>query len=179
VSHPLLSPAAADDDALAPNNPAMAGRSSSWPAHLMYRVDLLLSFSGSARFIALGTVSAVLVLLCGLLAFVVVPDVRLSEALWWSLVRFIDTGRFGDESSRAVRAVAFLSTVGGLVVLASLVGLVSSAVTEKLDDLRRGTQRAANAVHCAVRRGISTVTSSAWVDIRPQARAQCSSAITR
>jgi Trk K+ transport system NAD-binding subunit len=60
------------------------------------------------------------------------------EAMWWAMTRVADGGTMGGDKGTLVRVVAALATVSGVAVVAVLIGLVSSAVSDKVDDLRKG-----------------------------------------
>jgi ion channel POLLUX/CASTOR len=110
-----------------------------------YQVDRFLSWSPFARFVGLFGLSFFLVFVCALLAMVVMPPPEkpdetfdLFEAMWWAMTRVADAGTMGDDKGTWVRLVATLSTLSGISVVALLIGLVSSTVGEKIDDLRKG-----------------------------------------
>ncbi len=61
------------------------------------------------------------------------------EALWLSLMRTLDPGTMGADVGWGFRLVMFvLPTLGGVFIIGSLIGVLSSAVDEKLEDLRKG-----------------------------------------
>jgi hypothetical protein len=47
-------------------------------------------------------------------------------SLWWSIIATLDPVKFADENTIGTRLVGVLSSVCGLVVVASLIGLVNS-----------------------------------------------------
>ncbi len=108
-----------------------------------YHVDRFMSWSPIARFVGLFVLSFLLVSVCALLAMLVMPSppedpFDFFEALWWSMTRVADAGTMGDDKGTLVRTVAVLSTLSGVMVVALLIGLVSSTIGEKIDDLRKG-----------------------------------------
>lgn len=112
---------------------------------LRYQVDRFLSWSPLARFLGLFGLSFILVTICAVLAWVVMPppeeaDARfdLLEAMWWAMGRVLDAGTMSDDKGTVLRAIATLATLSGVGVVALLIGLVSSTVGDKLDDLRKG-----------------------------------------
>ena len=61
------------------------------------------------------------------------------EAVWLSLMRTLDPGTMGGDAGWGFRLVMFvLPTLGGVFIISSLIGVLSSAVEEKLEDLRKG-----------------------------------------
>jgi K+/H+ antiporter YhaU regulatory subunit KhtT len=110
-----------------------------------YQVDRFLSWSPLARFLGLFGLSVVLVLFCGTLATLAMPPPSgddppfdLFEALWWAMLHVTDTGALGNDKPGWIRLVGIIGTLSGISVVALLIGLVSSTVGDKLDDLRKG-----------------------------------------
>jgi ion channel POLLUX/CASTOR len=60
------------------------------------------------------------------------------EGIWIALTRSLDPGTFGQDSGAHFRVAALVITVIGLLAIALLIGLFSSAVDSRLDDLRQG-----------------------------------------
>ncbi len=60
------------------------------------------------------------------------------EALWQSLMRSVDPGTVAGDSGWAFRLVGLLITIGGIFILSTLIGVLSSGLDEKLQDLRKG-----------------------------------------
>ncbi|KAL6068802.1 Ion channel CASTOR [Balamuthia mandrillaris] len=125
---------------------------------LHYKVDFYLSGSRYARFILLGTVSLALTLLCACLAYVVLgrdshhhPDFSFGEAMWWAMVRMIDTGALESEDvAPASRLLSVFATLCGLAVVASLIGLVNATLEEKFEELRRGKSKVIDRNHTLI-----------------------------
>ncbi|MCC6338099.1 MAG: NAD-binding protein [Myxococcales bacterium] len=109
-----------------------------------YQVDRFLSWSPMARFVGLFGLSFLLVSFCATLAVLVMPPaedgnkVEFLEAMWWAMTRVADAGTMGGDSGTWVRFVATLATLSGVGVVALLIGLVSSTIGDKLEDLRKG-----------------------------------------
>lgn len=60
------------------------------------------------------------------------------EAAWLSLMRTLDAGTMGGDNGLGFRFVMFLVTLGGVFIVSSLIGVLSSAVEGKLEELRKG-----------------------------------------
>lgn len=109
-----------------------------------YQVDRFLSWSPLARFVGLFALSFLLVTFNAVMVRLVAPrgdedaPGDFLEALWWALGRVADAGTMGDDKGTLVRAVAIFTTLCGVGVVALLIGLVSSTIGDKLDDLRKG-----------------------------------------
>ncbi len=68
------------------------------------------------------------------------PNEKLSfvEASWMSLMRTLDAGTMGGDQGWAFRFVMFLVTVGGIFLVSSLIGVLTSGLESKMDELRKG-----------------------------------------
>jgi voltage-gated potassium channel Kch len=61
------------------------------------------------------------------------------QMLWRSLMRTLDAGNLdGDSGSGAYLGAMFAMTMGGIFVVSILIGLITSGIESKLDELRKG-----------------------------------------
>ncbi len=60
------------------------------------------------------------------------------EAFWQMLIRAVDSGSFAGDTRWPTRLLALLVTLAGIFIAGSLIGLISSAVDQQVDALRRG-----------------------------------------
>ncbi|MFL5321482.1 MAG: TrkA-related ion transporter, partial [Myxococcaceae bacterium] len=114
-----------------------------WSDKVRYQVDRFMSWSPIARFVGLFAISFLLVFVCAVAAKLAMPanpdePFDLLEAMWWAMTRVADAGTMGDDKGTLVRIIATCSTLSGVFVVALLIGLVSSTVGDKIDDLRKG-----------------------------------------
>ncbi|WP_205328463.1 hypothetical protein [Glycomyces sp. YM15] len=59
--------------------------------------------------------------------------------LWKSFIHILDAGTItGDDAGGPAMVVMFITTIGGLVILSSLVGVLTTGLDAKLEDLRKG-----------------------------------------
>ena len=110
---------------------------------LRYQIDRFLSWSPIARFMGLFVLSFILVTCCAVLARLAMPEnpeepFDLLEAMWWAMTRVADAGTMGDDKGTLVRFIAVMATLSGVFVVALLIGLVSSTIGDKIEDLRKG-----------------------------------------
>ncbi|MEA2162058.1 MAG: hypothetical protein QOK37_185 [Thermoanaerobaculia bacterium] len=68
------------------------------------------------------------------------PNEKLSfiEASWMSLMRTLDAGTMGGDQGWSFRFVMFLVTLGGIFLVSSLIGVLTSGLESKMDELRKG-----------------------------------------
>lgn len=60
------------------------------------------------------------------------------EGFWSALMRTLDSGTMGGDAGWGFRLVMLLVTVFGMLVVAALIGVVSTGLDAKLDELRKG-----------------------------------------
>ena len=72
------------------------------------------------------------------------------EALWASLMRTLDPGTMGGDEGPKFRAAMLIVTLGGLILVASLIGIVSNAFDARVDQLRKGRSRVLETDHTLI-----------------------------
>jgi hypothetical protein len=124
----------------------MAGRYSLREV-IRYRVDNLITKSPVSQILALAVLSAIIIVLGTLAVSSAAPDDLLLEEeghtviyrMWWSFTRLVDPGTFINDSTTALVAFTGIAvTLGGILVFSMLIGILSSKIGEKLDELKRG-----------------------------------------
>lgn len=90
-----------------------------------YELDRLLLTNAASRFILLATISGLLVVFGALLRIIFAQSgsVGIFSALWWAVVRVINTGTFASEETYTDATIAFFCTLSGWFVVASLIGM--------------------------------------------------------
>jgi voltage-gated potassium channel Kch len=72
------------------------------------------------------------------------------EAFWAALLRTLDPGTMGQDQGIGFRAAMLVVTLGGLVIVASLIGIISNAFNEKVAQLRKGRSRVLEKDHTLI-----------------------------
>uniref|UniRef100_A0A2P2KUA2 Ion channel DMI1 n=1 Tax=Rhizophora mucronata TaxID=61149 RepID=A0A2P2KUA2_RHIMU len=104
---------------------------------IAYMVDVCFSIYPYAKLLALLFATVFLIGLGGL-ALYAVSDSSLAEALWLSWTFVADSGNHADRVGTWPRIVSVSISSGGMLIFAMMLGLVSDAITEKVDSLRKG-----------------------------------------
>ncbi len=60
------------------------------------------------------------------------------EAVWESLMRTLDAGTMGGDEGWGFRWVMFFVTIGGVFIISTLIGILTSGLENKIDELRKG-----------------------------------------
>lgn len=112
--------------------------------HLRYNFDKSMAAGPIALIGWLAIVSlAVIVLTAIVLVLVGIgpgPDEKLSftEAAWQSLMRTLDAGTMGGDQGWSFRWVMFMVTLAGVFIVSALIGVLTSGLESKMEDLRKG-----------------------------------------
>ncbi|MBA3074257.1 MAG: potassium transporter TrkA, partial [Anaerolineae bacterium] len=123
---------------------------------LKYAIDNTFS-KGSGALIMWLAISSVVII--GLMAVVVTvfkisPDgeapLSFWEAFWRNLMRTLDAGTMGGDAGWGFRIAMLVVTIGGVFVISTLIGILSSAIEAKLDDLRKGHSRLLEENHTVI-----------------------------
>ncbi|MCA2223328.1 CASTOR/POLLUX-related putative ion channel [Nonomuraea aurantiaca] len=119
---------------------------------LRYRFDNSMSKGTPALIGWLALVTVVMVVIFAGLSIVFADnDVHDSwyDALWGSLMRAMDPGTVaGDnEGSTIFTILGFAVTIGGLLIVSSLVGVLTTGLDNKLTELRKGRSRIVESGH--------------------------------
>jgi len=72
------------------------------------------------------------------------------EVLWGNLMRTLDSGTMGVDKGWGFRTAMLLVTIGGVIMVASLIGIISSAFDSKVDELRKGRSKVLETDHTLI-----------------------------
>src|SRR3954453_19491537 len=122
------------------SKPTFAERSRYWFDNWMSKGTVaLIALLGAATFVFVVVLAAVGALLLPL--FRDKNDLNIGELIWGNLMRTLDPGTMGGDDGPAFRVLMLLVTIGGLIIVASLIGIVSGAFDGKVEELRKGRSR--------------------------------------
>ncbi|KAJ0034851.1 hypothetical protein Pint_26194 [Pistacia integerrima] len=116
---------------------------------LAYQVDIFLSVHPYAKPLAL--LFATLLLIClGGLALYGVTDDGIADCLWLSWTYVADSGNHANSEGIGPRLVSVSISFGGMLIFAMMLGLVSDAISEKFDSLRKGRSEVVERNHTLI-----------------------------
>ncbi len=72
------------------------------------------------------------------------------EAAWESLMRTLDSGTMGGDTGWGFRIIMFGVTLGGVFIISTLIGVLTSGVEGKMDELRKGRSRVLESHHTVI-----------------------------
>ncbi|KAJ7968005.1 Ion channel DMI1 [Quillaja saponaria] len=102
-----------------------------------YMVDVCFSIYPYAKLLALLFATLFLIGFGGLALYAVTGG-SFSEALWHSWTYVADSGNHAETEGTGQRIVSVSISSGGMLIFAMMLGLVSDAISEKVDSLRKG-----------------------------------------
>lgn len=113
---------------------------------LRYRFDNTMSRGPGALMLWLAILTTVMIVIAAVivLVFSIFPEtddaasMGIGETLWQTLMRAMDAGTVAGDAGWAFRILMFIVTLGGIFILSTLIGILSSGIGEKLDQLRKG-----------------------------------------
>lgn len=116
---------------------------------LAYKVDVFLSVHPYAKPLTLLVATLLLIFLGGLALFGVTDD-SLPDCLWLSWTYVADSGNHANSEGIGPRLVSVSISFGGMLIFAMMLGLVSDAISEKFDSLRKGRSEVVKQNHTLI-----------------------------
>lgn len=113
---------------------------------LYYRFENTLASGTGAVITWLAVLSLLIILLAATLIYVfdipAAPDDPTSwgfcEGLWNSLMRTLDAGNMADDAGWMLRIVTLFVTIGGIFIVATLIGSIGAGFEGAIEELRKG-----------------------------------------
>lgn len=78
------------------------------------------------------------------------PEGDFLDIFWGNLMRTLDPGTMGGDTGWGFRIAMLIVTLGGLVIVASLIGIVSGGFDAKVAELRKGRSRVIERDHTLI-----------------------------
>jgi Trk K+ transport system NAD-binding subunit len=106
----------------------------------------------------LGLISLAIILVLGLLIIIFgIKDdpsanesIGFIEGVWKSLMATLDPGTMGGDEGWPFRIIRFSATLLGIFIISILIGIISSGIDEKLDELKKGKSKVLEAEHTLI-----------------------------
>jgi voltage-gated potassium channel Kch len=128
----------------------------SFKDRIQYAVDNTFSRGTAALIIWLGLASMVVIMIAAALVTITgvaqegEQPISFLEAAWRSLMRTLDAGTMGGDTGWGFRLIMFGVTLGGVFIISTLIGVLTSGVEGKLDELRKGHSRVIENGHTVI-----------------------------
>lgn len=120
-------------------------------ARLVYRADQFLRYPPLLQILALAVMTAVLVAVSGVVAYVAFParEGSLAQSLWWSLTLILDGGTMAN-AEPGQRTFALGVTVTGVFALSLATGAFASKMSARITELGDGKSPAVEHGHIVI-----------------------------
>ena len=135
-------------------------KSSTFGEKLRYRFDNILARGPVAIIALLGLLTFLFILVVAviLVVFQIFPSSdtvpknhdNFGELLWQNLLRALDSGTFAGDFGWSYRIAMLVVTIFGIFVVASLIGIISSAFDGKVEELRKGHSKVIESDHTLI-----------------------------
>lgn len=128
-----------------------------WSDRIRYWVDNTFS-RGTIALVAWLAVCSLVVILLAAAALTlagfnqegVTERLAFGEAAWEALMRTFDAGTMGGDTGWGYRWVMLFVTIGGIFIISTLIGVLTNAVEDKVQDLRKGRSRVIEHDHTVI-----------------------------
>ena len=133
--------------------PAMKKATPSLGEKLSYRIDNLMSLNPAFKLVGLFGLTSILVLIGGTAYWFIrrgEDGQDFVHGLWAAWTFIADAGTQGGEENFATRAAAMFITIGGMMIFALLLGLVSETLGGLMDNLKEGHSRVIESGHTLI-----------------------------
>lgn len=128
----------------------------SFKEKIQYKFENIISSGPLAMIGFLAILSGIIVVVAGVVISIFgIPNsdgeqMGLLESVWQSFMRAVDAGALGADTGWALRLIMLLVTIGGLFILAALIGILTSGLENKLDELRKGKSKVLESGHTLI-----------------------------
>src|SRR4051794_29550158 len=72
------------------------------------------------------------------------------NAFWWTLMRTLDAGTMSGDQGSGLEGLGLLATIGGVVVVSALIGILNTGLDTRIAELRKGRSRVVERGHTVV-----------------------------
>ena len=128
----------------------------SFKEKIQYKFENIISSGPLAMIGFLAILSGIIVVVAGVvISLFGIPNsegeqMSLFESVWQSFMRAVDAGALGADNGWALRLIMLLVTLGGLFILAALIGILTSGLENKLNELRKGKSKVLESGHTLI-----------------------------
>lgn len=122
----------------------MPAKKIGYAQRLRYAFDKTMAAGAPALVGWLAVISLIVIALASLFLVITgitpegVDNLSFGEAMWESLMRTLDSGTMGGDAGWSFRMVMLVVTLAGIFIVSALIGILSSGLEAKLDELRKG-----------------------------------------
>jgi len=130
----------------------MKKKMSGFKEKVRYQFDNLMSKGTIVLVVMLFIITAIVVIVTGILGSLINKDFTTGNTIWQSLMHAIDAGTLSGDDTSNIWFVILMSvvTICGIFVTSILIGIISTGFEQKLNDLRKGTSKVIESGHTVI-----------------------------
>jgi ion channel POLLUX/CASTOR len=123
---------------------------------LRYWLDGVFSRGPIAMIAALTLFSLVIILLVAMVLTITGfaqeggSALNFPEAFWEAMMRTFDAGTMGGDTGWGFRFVMLVDTIGGIFVISALIGVLTTGIETRMEELRKGRSRVIESGHTVI-----------------------------
>lgn len=121
---------------------------------LSYKVDSVMSKGTFALIVLLAGITVVVAVIAGVATLIAAPhssNSSVMQSAWRSFVLTLDAGNLaGVQGNTGTIAIAAIVTLCGIFITSTLIGIINSGLSIRLDNLRKGTSKVIESNHTIV-----------------------------
>lgn len=125
----------------------------SFSEKVRYKFDNFMARGTVSLIGGLGIISLLIVVLAGVVLAILgvgSGEKGFVEAAWQGLMRTLDSGNLADDEGGLYRLIMLFVTVGGIFIVSALIGVISSGLDVKFDELRKGRSKVIEKDHTVI-----------------------------
>jgi K+/H+ antiporter YhaU regulatory subunit KhtT len=126
-----------------------------------YQFDNFMTKNPFSQIVGLAVMVLIIIASGALLAFLLINILQLGEIpedmqgtffdkMWWTFMRVIDPGTIVGDNGVIIRIISAFATFGGILIFSILIGVLSSKIEEKLEDLKKGRTKVIEKGHTVI-----------------------------
>ncbi len=125
----------------------------SWSEKIRYEMDNILAKGTVALIGVLAIASLAVIIVAAIIVtiFRLNPEFGFIDLMWMSLMRTLDPGTMGgDSGSWSFKFMMLSVTIGGIFIVSTLIGVLSSGLDERLAEMRKGKSKVVERNHTVI-----------------------------
>lgn len=130
--------------------------SASFKEKLRYAFDNTMTSGTLSLIVWLGILSLLVVIIAAVIIIITGitpidnPQISFFEACWQSMMRAMDSGTVAGDIGWKFRAIMLVVTLGGIFILSTLIGVLTSGIQTKMEELRKGKSKVLETNHTLI-----------------------------
>ncbi|OFX36161.1 MAG: potassium transporter TrkA [Bacteroidetes bacterium GWA2_32_17] len=131
-------------------------QSATFKEKLKYAFDNTMTSGTLSLIIWLGILSVIVVVIAAVVVVITGitpvdnPKISFFEACWQSMMRAMDSGTVAGDAGWKFRFIMLIVTLGGIFILSTLIGVLTSGIQTKIEELRKGKSKVLETNHTLI-----------------------------